>query len=344
MENQDVEREEGDVGVDGGNRGTVGGRSGHSGWFDGGEATVGMDQKLRETVKESKANLPETNNKSTTNSFMKLVKDIWLKESKNKNFAFSPFSFEAALGLLASGASGETLKQILGVLNCESLDHLNSINSHLIEYMSGKTQTRPKLAFVGGAWIDKSSPIKPSLKEVAHAIYKAEAESVDFPNKSKEVLNKVNAWAEKETNGLIQYLIPDDGSVNEHTKFILVNYGSNRRIQDSKFEICFDFEAKRVLKKIGLVLPFDESKAELTEMVNTKSKLHVEKVFHKLFVAIDEEGTEATGVLGGIQQRIQHSHAPPIDFVADHPFMFIVRDEESGTVKFLGHVLNPSLY
>ncbi|XP_026377350.1 serpin-Z1B-like [Papaver somniferum] len=412
-------------------------------------------------------------NSKRVNSSMKLVKDLWLEESQNKNFAFSPFSIDSALGLLATTASGETLNQLLQFLNCEDPTVLSSSHAELIN-MLGKPQTEPKLSFVGGVWIEKSFPaIKPSFQEIARAVYKAETETVDFKNQSNEVLKKVNTWAEKETNGLIQNLLPDV-AVNEGTKFILANalyfkgswdrikqfdrklteiskfnlldrkepvqvpfmssrgdqyischnnfkvlrlpYKSDRKLASDitrdwkvpphfsmyiilpnqrdglgeliekvssdpaflhqylpvdtvptrvckipKFKISFDFEAKRVLKKVGLVLPFDESKSELTEMLNTDeskaeltgkvnagSKLHVTAVFHKCFVEIDEEGTEAaasTAVLMGMQQCRQGPHAPPppppVDFVADHPFMFIIREEKSGAVLFMGHVLNP---
>ncbi|XP_026416241.1 serpin-ZX-like [Papaver somniferum] len=116
-----------------------------------------------------------------------------------------------------------------------------------------------------------------------------------------------------------------------------------------KFKILFDFEAQRVLKELGLVLPFDPSKAELTEMVNIEGscKLHVSKFFHKCFVEVDEEGTEASASTAFVVAS--WSHGPPrvtqprVDFVADHPFMFIIREDQSGVVLFIGHVLNPLL-
>ncbi|XP_026429109.1 serpin-ZXA-like [Papaver somniferum] len=115
-----------------------------------------------------------------------------------------------------------------------------------------------------------------------------------------------------------------------------------------KFKICFDFEAKSALEEGGLILPFDESKAELTEMLNVDSdgdhKLHVSKVFHKCFVEIDETGTEADSLADLADDYMcPPSPPPPEDFVADHPFMFIIREEQSGAVLFMGHVLNPSL-
>ncbi|XP_026429107.1 serpin-ZXB-like [Papaver somniferum] len=371
---------------------------------------------------------------------------------------------DIALGLLASGASGDTLKQLIEFLNCESLDTLNSSHSQLID-MLGETQTGsksidtlnssdselkemlgeirtgpepagPKLSFVGGVWVSSFSALKPSFQEVAHAVYKAEAENVDFANKSEEVLKKVNKCAEKETDGLIRNLLPAhavnhltllilanalyfkgswkqyqfEPSLTKMSKFYLLNrkksvdvpfMSSSWRKQyvncyDSfkvlrlpyyrnwkslsyfsmyivlpeqhdglgkliekwfqqknsrfpKFKIRFDFEAKSVLQKLGLVLPFDKYKAELTEMVNLdrKDKLHVDEVYHKCFVEIDEVGTEAaasTSVIWNVESAIRSPTPPPplpVDFVADHPFMFIIREKESGAVLFMGHVLNP---
>ncbi|XP_026416240.1 serpin-Z2B-like [Papaver somniferum] len=221
------------------------------------------------------------------------MRDLWLNESKNKNFVLSPFSIDTALGLLASGACGESLKQILAFLNSEIPENINYGNSKHIESLC-RTWKEPKLSFVSGVWIDESCPIKPSFKEVATAIYKAEAETVDFTNQS---------------------LVPTG------------------EFKVPKFKILFNLEASRVLKELGLVFPFDPSKAELMDMVNITGKLHVEKVFHKCFVEVDEEGTEvaaATAFAGGYGARPAPKVAPPprVDSVVDHPFMFIIQEEK----------------
>ncbi|XP_026385074.1 serpin-ZXA-like [Papaver somniferum] len=121
-----------------------------------------------------------------------------------------------------------------------------------------------------------------------------------------------------------------------------------------KFKILFDFEASRVLKEVGIDLPFDRYKSELTEMVNSSdatskcSQLCVENVFHKCFVEVDEKGTEvvaATAALWSMMASNSRSRVPPppVDFLADHLFMFIIREKKSGVVLFMGHVLNPLL-
>ncbi|XP_026459011.1 serpin-Z2B-like [Papaver somniferum] len=103
---------------------------------------------------------------------------------------------------------------------------------------------------------------------------------------------------------------------------------------------------------MGTIFPFDKYQAELSEVVNidiaTTNKLHVDKVFHKCFVEVDEKGTEAavtTAVKAHVECCMMRPRTPPprVDFVEDLPFMFIIGEEQSGDVLFMGHVLNPLL-
>jgi serpin B len=59
-----------------------------------------------------------------------------------------------------------------------------------------------------------------------------------------------------------------------------------------KFKISFGFEASNLLKGLGLHLPFS-TEADLSEMVDSEQKLCISSVFHKSFVEVNEEGTEA---------------------------------------------------
>jgi len=111
-----------------------------------------------------------------------------------------------------------------------------------------------------------------------------------------------------------------------------------------KFKFSFDIEASKVLKEMGLVLPFG-TEADLTGMMDdfsNKIPLCVSAIFHKSFVEVNEEGTEAAAatvasiVFKGVSE-------PPCDFVADHPFVFLIREELTGVVIFTGHVVNPLL-
>lgn len=112
-----------------------------------------------------------------------------------------------------------------------------------------------------------------------------------------------------------------------------------------KFKITFEFDAKSVLEDMGLVLPF-RSGAELTEMVGAVGS--ISKVIHKCFVEVDEEGIEgAAATLIEFEEESLGDSSPPQppveDFVADHPFMFIIKAEFTGVLLFTGYVLNPLL-
>ncbi|KAJ4962938.1 hypothetical protein NE237_022877 [Protea cynaroides] len=110
-----------------------------------------------------------------------------------------------------------------------------------------------------------------------------------------------------------------------------------------KFKILFGFEASKVLKDLGLVLPFS-GEGGLTEMVDSPlgRDLYVSSIYHKSFVEVNEEGTEAAAASAAvILTRSLLLSTNVIDFVADHPFMYLIREDITGVVLFIGHVLNP---
>lgn len=108
-----------------------------------------------------------------------------------------------------------------------------------------------------------------------------------------------------------------------------------------KFKITFEFEASDILKGLGLTLPFCDG--GLTEMVDSTlpENLSVSKVFHKSFIEVNEEGTEAAAVTVTLIMPLSLFIEKEIDFVADHPFLFLIKDESTGVVLFLGSVMNP---
>lgn len=106
-----------------------------------------------------------------------------------------------------------------------------------------------------------------------------------------------------------------------------------------KFKFAYEIEASAALKSLGLVLPFDP-RAGSTEMVYNQPPrpLHVSEIFHKSFIEVDEKGTEAAAAA----VAFRYCSLLYIDFVADHPFLFVIRENNTGIVQFVGQVLNPS--
>lgn len=94
------------------------------------------------------------------------------------------------------------------------------------------------------------------------------------------------------------------------------------------------------MKEVGLTRPFVLVK-ELTGIVDSPKGdgMFVQKLLQKCVIEIDEKGTEAAAVT--LVQLVMCARRPSITFIADHPFMFMIREEGSSNVLFIGVVLNP---
>ncbi|KAK1645807.1 hypothetical protein QYE76_063612 [Lolium multiflorum] len=110
-----------------------------------------------------------------------------------------------------------------------------------------------------------------------------------------------------------------------------------------KFKISFGFEASDLLKGLGLQLPFS-AEADLSEIVGlpVAKSLYISSLLHKSFVEVNEEGTEAAAATAAAMFTLMSRPVEPkMDFVADHPFLFLIREDITGVVLFIGHVANP---
>jgi len=101
------------------------------------------------------------------------------------------------------------------------------------------------------------------------------------------------------------------------------------------------------LKALGMPLAFDAAKADFTGIANPpkpEDRLYIGKVFHKAFVKLDEKGTEAAAATAVVMPRGTGAppSAPPLEFRADHPFLFLLRDIRSGMILFMGRVSDPA--
>jgi serpin B len=105
-----------------------------------------------------------------------------------------------------------------------------------------------------------------------------------------------------------------------------------------RFKMTKDFVLGKMLQEMGMPTAFRFPGADFSGMTGRKD-LFIGEVIHKAFVDVNEEGTEAAAATAVVMRT--GAVARPTVFIADHPFAFIIRDNKSGAILFMGRVANP---
>ncbi|XP_044453503.1 putative serpin-Z8 [Triticum aestivum] len=146
------------------------------------------------------------------------------EENSESNLVFSPLSIYAAVALLAAGARGATLDEILGVLGAPSRAALEVFVS-LVAEQALRDQSGsggPRIAFACGVWSDLTCALKPAYRHAVLSTYKAEASTVDFQNDPEGARGQINEWAARATQNLIGGVLGPE-SVTPLTRVVLGN-------------------------------------------------------------------------------------------------------------------------
>jgi serpin B len=106
-----------------------------------------------------------------------------------------------------------------------------------------------------------------------------------------------------------------------------------------KFSMETEYELDRLMASMGMPLAFDADRADFSGMT-ADGELHISAILHKAFVDVNEEGTEAAAATAVIM-RLESAPADPLKVQVDRPFIFMIRDNETGSILFTGRVLNP---
>jgi serpin B len=107
-----------------------------------------------------------------------------------------------------------------------------------------------------------------------------------------------------------------------------------------KFEFDSEFSLKDTLAGMGMPIAFSPDEADFSGMRGNQ-ELFISDVIHKAFLAVDEAGTEAAAATAVIMKNTAVPE-PPVQVTIDHPFIFLIRDIQTGTILFVGRVLNPA--
>ena len=135
-----------------------------------------------------------------------------------------------------------------------------------------------------------------------------------------------------------------ESSLNPQTLQSYINQIKQQQVKVylPKFKMAgVTIELKRTLSAIGMKNAFISGAADFSGM-NGKKDLFIYTVLHKAYIDVNEKGTEASAATAVGMTRGGIS-APSEIFRADRPFIFMIRDNISGSILFMGRVVNPTL-
>ncbi|MGB3556956.1 MAG: serpin family protein [Geitlerinemataceae cyanobacterium] len=107
-----------------------------------------------------------------------------------------------------------------------------------------------------------------------------------------------------------------------------------------RFQLEYEITLNDTLKALGMDIAFDENRSDFSGIQTPPPNLAINQVKHKTFVEVNEEGTEAAAStsVGIVATSVPSA---PFEMAIDRPFFCAIRDEKTGTILFLGSIVDP---
>lgn len=140
-----------------------------------------------------------------------------------------------------------------------------------------------------------------------------------------------------------KFKLIENGLNDDFIKFIVSSLSMGEvELTFPKFEFDCKISCKEIMRNLGMIDAFNPNKADFSNMVApTDSIPWIDEIYHQAFIAVDEEGTEAAAATAVV---MSDSGIPdPVCISMDKPFIFLIRDNITGTILFIGRVLDPSI-
>ena len=107
-----------------------------------------------------------------------------------------------------------------------------------------------------------------------------------------------------------------------------------------KFKLEYNIELSKTLEDMGMSSAFDPFQADFSKLRPQKD-IDISRVLHKAYIKVDEEGTEAAAATA-VEMSLTAVIGPsPIYMKVNHPFLFAIRENNSGAILFIGKVIDP---
>lgn len=136
------------------------------------------------------------------------------------------------------------------------------------------------------------------------------------------------------------YISVDNGDIDDYDKYFSRLENNYIDLSIPKFRVEYTEDLGKKLQTLGINKAFNASLADFNKMfggVPDSENVYIDKILHKTYIDVDEKGTEAAAVTA-VMMAGSALPPEPTEFKANQPFTFMIRDEKSGEVIFMGRV------
>jgi serpin B len=237
--------------------------------------------------------------------------------------------------------SRETKEKIKDILNPKDITRLTRLVLTNAIYFKGKWQTE----FNKTATRDEDFYLINGQKTKVKMMYQKntfnyyendDLQLLEIPYKGNKIsmviiLPKVGKFKTVEN-------IMDEKKLQEWLKNAM---GTEVKVYIPRFKFTQSFDLSKNLSDMGMEDAFSAA-ADFSGINGKKNDLYIRRVIHKAFVEVNEEGTEAAAATAVVLDTKALILIKELVFKADHPFIFLIRDKEAGSILFMGRVMDPN--
>ena len=286
---------------------------------------------------------------------LQIANSLWVREGvdlkadfvrRNKDFygaevAALDFGNPGAPATINSWVKAKTAGKIDGIIDQIDPDSLSFLINAI--YFKGqwseafdksKTTEEP---FTTGAGRQKRQPMMPQSGKYNY-FETAKFQAVSLPYGGKRVSMYIFLPTEGSSLDEFHRALTHEGWEGWLNKF----KETEGDIVIPRFKVEYEVDLNDALKAMGMGEAFDADRADFSGMAQTSQRIFINKVKHKTFAEVNEEGTEAAAVTS-VEMRATSLASPRNRFrmVVNRPFFFAIRDDQTGTVLFMGSITDP---
>lgn len=201
----------------------------------------------------------------------------------------------------------------------------------LWEFPFEKKQTQTDIFYAGK---DYSKHVRFMNRSVSVKYFEDElAQVIELPYAGKELSMMI--LLPQETDGIKKLENKLDSAL--YRKYLDAMYTRKVDVYLPRFKVEAQYNLNDPMKNLGMRSAFDR-RADFSGMTGKKD-LFISDVAHKAFVEVTEEGTEAAAATGVVMSKT--SLVKKLEFKADHPFIYMIRDNRTGAILFMGRLSDP---